>query len=136
MNIEKCIILFSYQGRNILINYILLVLAKYYIYKTKFISIDKNLNIHAFVALLKEKRGLSKRALFCIQPASNFICLMYSLICLHYRVIQDFVPKAPFSEIQAIRKLPLWLKVSKKSSSFERQIVKHTVVNMTGSNCL
>ena len=43
-NIEKCNIIFTYQGRNSLINYTL-VLAKYYIYKTKFISTDKNLNI-------------------------------------------------------------------------------------------
>ena len=54
VNIEKRNIIFSYQGRNSLINYIL-VLAKYYIYKTKFISTDKNLNIHAFVSLLKKK---------------------------------------------------------------------------------
>ena len=54
VNIEKCIIIFSYQGRNSLINYIL-VLAKYCIYKTIFISTNKNLNIHAFVALLKKK---------------------------------------------------------------------------------
>ena len=54
MNIEKCNIIFSYQGRNSLINYIL-VLANYYIYKTKFISTDKNLNIHAFMSLLKKK---------------------------------------------------------------------------------
>ena len=54
VNLEKCNIIFSYQGSNGLINYIL-VLAKYYIHKTKFISTNKNLNIHAFVALLKKK---------------------------------------------------------------------------------
>ena len=51
---QKCNIIFSYEGRNSLRNYIL-VLAKYYIYKTKFISTDKNLNVHAFESLLKKK---------------------------------------------------------------------------------
>ena len=46
--------------------------------------------------------GVPKWAYFCIQPSSNFICPMYSPICLLYRVIQDFVQKAPFPEIQAI----------------------------------
>ena len=54
VNIEKCNSICSYQGRNSLINYIF-ILAKYYIYKTKFISTDKNLDIHAFVAFLKKK---------------------------------------------------------------------------------
>ena len=43
---------------------------------------------------------------FCIQPSCNFICLMYSPIspiCLLYRVMQDFVQKALFSERQAYR---------------------------------
>ena len=41
--------------------------------------------------------------LFRIQPDSILFSLMDSLICLLYRVIQDFVQKALFSEIQAIR---------------------------------
>ena len=48
-------------------------------------------------------KGVSKWAYFCIQPSSNFICLMYCLIYLLYRVIQDFVQKALFCEIQAIK---------------------------------
>ena len=47
--------------------------------------------------------GVSKWAYFCIQPSSSFLCLMYNPICLLYRVIQDFMQKALFSEIQAIR---------------------------------
>ena len=39
---------------------------------------------------------MSKWAYFCIQPRNNFIYLMYSAICLLYRVIQDFMQKALF----------------------------------------
>ena len=46
--------------------------------------------------------GVSKCAYFCMQPSSNFICLVYSPICLLYRVIHDFVQKVLFSAIQAI----------------------------------
>ena len=47
--------------------------------------------------------GVSKWAYFCTQPSSNFICLMFSPICLLYRAIQDFVQKSLFSKIEAIR---------------------------------
>ena len=40
---------------------------------------------------------------FCIQPSSDYFCLMGSPICLLYLVMQDFVQKALFSEIRAIR---------------------------------
>ena len=33
----------------------------------------------------------------------TIVCLMCCIKCLLYRVIQDFVQKAVFSEIQAIR---------------------------------
>ena len=46
--------------------------------------------------------GDQKWAYFCIQTSSNFICLLYSPICLLYCVIQDFVQEAFFSEIQAL----------------------------------
>ena len=45
--------------------------------------------------------GVSKWAYFCIQPSFIFY-LMCRPICLLYRVIQDFVRKALFSEIQAV----------------------------------
>ena len=47
--------------------------------------------------------GVSKLAYICIQPSSIFICLMHSPVCLLCLVIQDFVQKALFSEIQANR---------------------------------
>ena len=47
----KCI-LFSYQGKSKLENYLLAV-AKHYIYKNKFS--DKQLNINSFISLLKVK---------------------------------------------------------------------------------
>ena len=47
--------------------------------------------------------GGVKKGYFCIQPSSNMFCLMCSPICPLYRVIQDFVQKALFPEIQAIR---------------------------------
>ena len=46
---------------------------------------------------------VSKWAYFCIEPSSNFLCLMCSQICLLYRVIQVVVQKALFPEIQAVR---------------------------------
>lgn len=52
INLDKRNIIFSYQGQNELINYIH-VLAKYYIYKTKFSK--NNLNIQAFVSMLQQK---------------------------------------------------------------------------------
>ena len=45
----------------------------------------------------------SKWAYFCIQPSFNFISQMYSPIYLLYRVIQDFVQKALFSEIRQLQ---------------------------------
>ena len=50
-------------------------------------------------------REVSKCAYFFIQPSSNFICLMFSPICLLNRLIQEFVQKALFSEIQRYRQL-------------------------------
>ena len=44
-----------------------------------------------------------KMGLFLHTTKFDFFCLMYSPICLLYPFIQDFVQKAPFSEIQAIR---------------------------------
>ena len=46
---------------------------------------------------------VSKWAYFCIQLSPNLVCLMFNPVCLLYCVIQDFVQKALFSEIQAIR---------------------------------
>ena len=86
MNIEKCNIIFSYQGRNSLINYIL-VLAKYYIHKTKFIStdkkfisIDKNLNMHAFVSLLKKKFISDRYNAYIFNRVAKFFFKMVSSI--------------------------------------------------------
>ena len=42
-------------------------------------------------------------AYLCIQPTSIIFHLMSSTICLFHSVVQDFVQKALFSEIQAIR---------------------------------
>ena len=76
---EKRNIIFSYQGRNSLINYIL-VLAKYYIYKTKFISTDKNLNIRAFVSLLKKKIISDRYNAYISNRVAKFLFKMVSFI--------------------------------------------------------
>ena len=48
-------------------------------------------------------KGVSEWVYACKQPSSIVFCLMCSPIYLLYRVIQDVVQKALFSEIQAIR---------------------------------
>lgn len=52
MNFDNRNIILSVQGQNELINYIY-VIAKYYVYKTKFSG--KPLNIQAFISILKKK---------------------------------------------------------------------------------
>ena len=52
INLDKKGILFSYQGKCILKNYIMVV-AKHYIYKNKFSA--KQLNINSFISMLKVK---------------------------------------------------------------------------------
>ena len=52
INMDKKGILFSYQGKCILKNYIMVV-AKHYIYKNKFSA--KQLNINSFISMLKVK---------------------------------------------------------------------------------
>ena len=52
MILEEKSVLFSYYGRQQLLNYILTV-AKQYLYKTKFFADELNLN--AFISILKDK---------------------------------------------------------------------------------
>ena len=55
--LEEKSILFSYQGKNQLVNYIL-TLAKHYIYKTKFFVNELDVNI--FIVILKGKFRFEK----------------------------------------------------------------------------
>ena len=52
INLDKKGILFSYQGKCILRNYIMVVI-KHYIYENKFSA--KQLNINSFISMLKVK---------------------------------------------------------------------------------
>ena len=52
INLDKKGILFSYQGKCILKNYIM-VIAKHYIYKNKILA--KQLHINSFISMLKVK---------------------------------------------------------------------------------
>ena len=65
---------------------------------TKFSKLKKKKKRIGLKVLVERGGGVSKWAYFFIQLSS-----MFSLICLLYRVIQDFVQRALFSEIQAVR---------------------------------
>ena len=52
LSLEDRNILFSFTGKNELVNYIY-VLAKFYIYQNKFVS--RNISIQGFIGLLKKK---------------------------------------------------------------------------------
>lgn len=68
--LEEKNILFSYQGKNQLINYIF-TLAKHYIYKTKFYT--NELDINAFKAILKDKCRCEKYIAYLNNNLSKFL---------------------------------------------------------------
>ena len=62
-------ILFSFDGKNDLVNYIY-VLAKFYIYQNKFISM--NISIQGFINLLKKKMLSEKYVCFINNNLNKF----------------------------------------------------------------
>ena len=68
--LEEKSILFSYHGRQQLLNYILTV-AKQYIYKTKFFADELNLN--AFISILKDKFRCEKYIAFINNTFAKFL---------------------------------------------------------------
>ena len=63
-------ILFSFDGKNDLVNYIY-VLAKFYIYQNKFISM--NISIQGFINLLKKKMLSEKYVCFINNKLNKFL---------------------------------------------------------------
>ena len=63
-------ILFSFSGKNELVNYIY-VLAKFYIYQNKFIS--RNISIQGFINLLKKKVLARSVGILAMSPLHCFI---------------------------------------------------------------
>lgn len=63
-------ILFSYQGKNQLVNYIF-TLAKHYIYKTKFFA--NELDVNAFIAILKDKFRCEKYIAYLNNKLAKFL---------------------------------------------------------------
>ena len=71
INLDKKGILFSYQGKCILKNYIMVV-AKHYIYKNKFSA--KQLNINSFISMLKVNSNVKGILFVCfvaLRPKST-----------------------------------------------------------------
>ena len=79
------------------------ILSRIYISRKRGINLFiKKFNVKNIFKKADTSKGGIKMGLFVHTTKFQFIRLMYSPICRLYRVIQDFVQKAIFSEIQAI----------------------------------
>ena len=79
-------ILFSFSGKNKLVNYIY-VLAKFYIYQNKFIS--RNISIQGFINLLKKKMLSEKYISFIKNRLSNFFKKWSPLHKYFFPIVSD-----------------------------------------------